>query len=92
MGRQFHASATTILKSQRANDNMDTNTGSALRGQEGQEAADELETLTTLRNALREAYGYQATEASQDTLTTLHNAVLHAYGYTPATSKIGGVA
>jgi hypothetical protein len=54
------------IKANQAANNIDTNSGSALDVQEGQEAAGALDTQTTVHNALLQAYGYQTQEESQE--------------------------
>lgn len=54
------------MKANQAANNVDINSGSALDVQEGQEAAGNLDTQTTIHNSLLQAYGYQ-TQAESDT-------------------------
>lgn len=54
------------LKASQAANNVNINSGSALGVQEGQAAAGQLDTQTTVHNALLQAYGYQ-TQAESDT-------------------------
>jgi hypothetical protein len=60
-----NASQLGQLKANQAANNVDINSGSALQVQTGEEAAGELNTQTTLHNALLQAYGYQNQGTSQ---------------------------
>lgn len=51
------------LKAQQSANNVDVNTGSALKVQQGQREASELNAATTENNALLEAYGYKSQAA-----------------------------
>jgi hypothetical protein len=93
-----NASQLGQLKASQAANNIDTNTGSALQVQEGQEAAGELDTQTTLHNALLQAYGYQTqgtsqtAQAQQDTTGGYEGAASGLLGSISSIGfKLGGV-
>lgn len=58
------ANAGGRIKASQAANNVDVNSGSALKVQQGQRQAGYLDTLTAENNALLQAYGYKATAAS----------------------------
>jgi hypothetical protein len=60
-----NASQLGIIRANQAANNVDNNSGSALQVQTDQQSAGDLDTQTTLHNALLQAYGYQSQATSQ---------------------------